>query len=245
MTHHPATTDRPATADHPSTTATQRPEQDDVASLAPPPANGVMHGLDPAARAAFRLLNRWFMIPIQRAGLGAWLGSPLGGWMLLLRVRGRRSGVIRETPLSYLVAEGSIWVVAGFGPDTQWYRNLLACPDVEVVVAGRRLAATAVEVRSPSVRARVIPALIRATGLPSFLGGMNPWRDTDESLLQATDFVPLIRIDPVSGPIEAGEDDPGGSAWVWRQGVMVGASLAAAVVLRRAMRGPGRRQPAS
>ena len=217
-------------------------DADLVAPLAPPPPRGVIHGFDPVARAAFKVLNRWFMIPIHRAGLGAWLGSPIGGWMLLLRVRGRRSGIVRETPLSYLVAEGSIWVVAGFGPDTQWYRNLLACPDVEVVLAGRRLAATAEEVLAPSVRARVMPALIRATGLPSFLGGTNPWRDSDAALLRATDFVPLIRIDPVAGPVAAGADDPGGSAWIWRQGVLVGASLGVALVVRRAVRGPGRRQ---
>ena len=203
--------------------------------LAAPPAGGVLHGLDPVARRAFRILNRWFMVPVHRAGLGAWLGSPIGGWMLLLRARGRRTGIVRETPLSYLVAEGSVWVVAGFGPDTQWYRNVLADPSVEVVLPGRRLAATVTEVREPAVRARVLPALIRATGLPSFLGGMNPWRDSDERLLRATDFVPLLRIDPVAGPLSPGPDDPGGSAWLWRQGLVIAASLAGAAVIARVL----------
>jgi deazaflavin-dependent oxidoreductase (nitroreductase family) len=203
--------------------------------------DGVLHGLDPAARAAFKALNRWFMVPVLRAGLGGWLGSPIGGWMLLLRVRGRRSGIVRETPLSYLIAEGSIWVVAGFGPDTQWYRNLLADPLVEVVLPGRRVAATAVEVLEPAARARVIPALVRATGLPSFLGGMNPWRDDDEAILRATDFVPLLRIDPLDGPIAAGPDDPGGSAWIRRQAIVLAGSLAAAAVLGGAVRALRRR----
>lgn len=210
--------------------------------LAAPPAGGVLHGLDPVARRAFRILNRWFMVPVHRAGLGAWLGSPIGGWMLLLRARGRRTGIVRETPLSYLVAEGSVWVVAGFGPDTQWYRNVLADPSVEVVLPGRRLAATVTEVRELAVRARVLPALIRATGLPSFLGGMNPWRDSDERLLRATDFVPLLRIDPVAGPLSPGPDDPGGSAWLWRQGLVIAASLAGAAVIARVLGAGSRAQ---
>jgi deazaflavin-dependent oxidoreductase (nitroreductase family) len=204
--------------------------------LAAPPADGALHGFDDMARRAFKALNRWFMIPVHRAGLGAWLGSPLGGWMLLLRVRGRRSGVVRETPLSYLVADGSVWVMAGFGPATQWYRNLLADPAVEVLLPGRRITGTATEVRSPAVRARILPQLVRVTGLPSFLAGINPWTATDDRVLAALDFVPLVRIDADDGWLEPGPDDPGGHGWIWRQALVLGVSLLAAGRLRRILR---------
>ena len=232
----------PATRPTDQPSIASAPNDPGEAPLAAPPADGALHGFDSAARTSFKALNRWFMVPVQRAGLGAWLGSPIGGWMLLLRVRGRRSGLVRETPLSYLVAEGSIWVIAGFGPDTQWYRNLLANPDVEVVLPGRRVRASATEVRTAAVRARIIPVLVRATGLPSLLAGLNPWRASDERILEALDFVPLIRIDPADGPIEAGPDDPGGSGWLWRQGLVAAATLASGVVIlrcRRAVRGRG------
>ena len=65
---------------------------------------------------------------------------------------------MRETPLNYLVADGSVWIIAGFGPETEWYRNLLADPAVEVVLPTRRLAGTAVEIPSPAVRARILPS---------------------------------------------------------------------------------------
>jgi len=204
--------------------------------LAEPPSGGALHGLDPIAHRAFKALNRYFMIPIHRAGLGAWLGSPIGGCMLLLRVRGRKSGIVRETPLNYLVADGSVWIVAGFGPKTEWYRNLLADPAVEVVLPTRRLAGTAVEVRSPAVRARILPALIRATGLPSFLAGVNPWTATEAQVTDALDFVPLIRIDPADGWLDPGPDDPGGRAWIWRQALVLGASLLILRSLRRLVR---------
>jgi deazaflavin-dependent oxidoreductase (nitroreductase family) len=195
-------------------------------ALAAPPADGAVHGLDPLAHRLFKVFNRWFMIPVHRAGLGAWVGSPVGGYMLLLRVRGRKSGLVRETPLSYLVAEGSVWVVAGFGPATEWYRNLLADPRVEVRLPTRRITGTATEVRDPGDRERVLPAVVRATGLPAFLGGVNPWTATDGEILDRFGFVPLIRIDADGGPLEPGPDDPGGTAWVWRQLVVLGVTLA-------------------
>lgn len=174
-----------------------------------------------AGRGAFRVLNRWLMVPMLRAGLGPWMGTPLGGWILLLRVRGRKSGVMRETPLSYLVAEGAAWVMAGFGERTEWYRNLRADPHVEVLLPGRPLAWTAEVVDDAAVRQRIIPRLVRATGLPGYLSGCDPFRSSAEQLLAVTAWVPLIRLRPDTEPVVAGRDDPGGLGWVWRQAVVL------------------------
>jgi deazaflavin-dependent oxidoreductase (nitroreductase family) len=233
------TTIAPSSPIPPAPAADPVPATDPVPAeppLAEPPSGGALRGFDPIAHRAFKALNQYLMIPIHRAGLGAWLGSPIGGCMLLLRVRGRKSGIVRETPLNYLVADGSVWIVAGFGPKTEWYRNLLADPAVEVVLPTRRLAGTAVEVRSSAVRARILPALLRATGLPSFLAGVNPWTATEAQVTGALDFVPLIRIDPADGWLDPGPDDPGGRAWIWRQALVLGASLLILRALRRLVR---------
>jgi deazaflavin-dependent oxidoreductase (nitroreductase family) len=204
--------------------------------LADPPP-GARPG-DPVAPAArfFRLLNRWLMVPATRAGLGAWLSTPVGGGMVLLRIRGRKSGLVRETPLNYLVAEGAAWVVAGFGPRTEWYRNLLADPRVEAVLPGRTITGTVTEVRAPAVRRRIMPALMRSTAGPSLAAGVNPWRLTPDELCDLMAWVPLLRIDPDGGPLEAGPDDPGGTAWIWRQALLVGLTLGALAVLARGLR---------
>jgi len=173
-------------------------------------------------------VNRWSMVPLLRAGLGPWIGTPIGGYLLLLRARGRRSGVVRETPLSYVVAEGAAWVCAGIGPSTQWYRNVLADPNVDVVLPGRTIACVARDVRDPAVRRRIMPILVRAIGLPAALGGVDPRRATDEQILDAFDWVPLIRLRPVDAPLAAGPDDPGGTAWIWRQAVIFGLTIAVA-----------------
>jgi deazaflavin-dependent oxidoreductase (nitroreductase family) len=169
----------------------------------------------------FLKVNRWAAVPLLRAGLGPWVGTPIGGYLLLLRARGRTSGVVRETPLSYFVAEGSAWVCAGFGPTTHWYRNILADPRVEVVLPGRTVACAAEDVRDPEIRRRLIPALVHAVGMPGALGGVDPRHATDEQILEAYGWVPLIRLRPVGGSIVAGPDDPGGTAWIWRQVVIL------------------------
>jgi deazaflavin-dependent oxidoreductase (nitroreductase family) len=195
---------------------------------------------DEAALRLFRALNRWFMVPACRAGLGAWVSTPAGGWVVLLRVRGRRSGLVRETPLNYLLADGAIWVLAGFGPRTEWYRNLLAEPRVEAWLPGRRLACVATEVRDPAIRSRIIPPLVRSTAFPSLAAGVNPWTTADEEIDRALAWVPLIRLDADVGPLDAGPDDPGGTGWIWRQGLVIGASLVALRVVRRLLRGVAR-----
>ena len=202
----------------------------------PPELTWVGRHASEAGRRGFRVMNRWFMVPALRAGLGPWLGTPIGGWMLLLRVRGRRSGLLRENPLSYLVADGSAWVMAGWAGRADWYRNLLADPHVEVVLPGRTRSCIAEEVLDRETRRRIIPRLVRATGVPGYLTGIDPYRGSAEQLLEATAWVPLIRLRPEGEPLVAGPDDPGGLGWVWRQAVvlLVGAWLVGRV--RRLLR---------
>lgn len=176
-------------------------------------------------RRVFRSLNRWFMIPVHRAGLGAWIATPVGGWMLLMRVRGRKSGAIHEVPVSYVIAEGAAWVAAGFGPRTQWLRNLEADPAVEVVLPGRApLPCRATVETDEAVRRRILPALLRATGAPALFAGANPWT-SDADTLVALAPMPLVRLAPADGPLVPGADDPGGAGWVWRQALVLLATL--------------------
>jgi deazaflavin-dependent oxidoreductase (nitroreductase family) len=212
-----------------------RIDRPDLPLAEPPPA---ARPGDPIAAAArfFRVLNRYLMVPVTRAGLGAWLSTPAGGAKVLLRIRGRKSGVVRETPLNYVVAEGAIWVLAGFGPRTEWYRNLLADPRVEAILPGRTVTGTVTDVRAPAVRRRIIPAILRSTAGPSLAAGVNPWRSTPDEVCAAMAWVPLLRIDPDGGPLAAGPDDPGGTAWIWRQAVVAAAFVAVLAGLTRGVR---------
>ena len=125
-----------------------------------------------ASRTMLRIANHYAMIPLHRAGLAAWLGNPLTGWQCLVTTIGRRSGLRRHAPLGYIVEDGAAWVLAGYGPKTLWYRNILDEPRVELLLPGRHpVAAIAEHVRHPSVRGRVIPSLCRSMLLPGAMIG--------------------------------------------------------------------------
>jgi hypothetical protein len=189
---------------------------------APPPLEGAMAVVVPAVSRALKSLNRWFMVPLLRLGLGEWLATPFGGYILLLRVRGRKSGLVRDTPLSYCIAEGSAWVMAGFGPRTEWFRNVQADPVVDAWLPGRVLRCRAEEEADPAVRARIAPLLTRSIGVPGAMVGCNPWTASDERILGLVDGIPLVRLTPLDGPLAPGPDDPGGRAWIWRQALVAG-----------------------
>jgi len=78
------------------------------------------------------------------------VGPPFEGRpMLLLHTVGRKTGQPRINPLVYL-ADGDRYVIiaskGGAPKDPQWYRNLMANPDVEIEVGTRTIPVKAVEV---------------------------------------------------------------------------------------------------
>jgi deazaflavin-dependent oxidoreductase (nitroreductase family) len=185
----------------------------------------------------FKHANRWLAVPFHRAGLAAWLGSPLTGCQLLLTTTGRRTRQRRDAPLGYLVADGAAWVMAGYGPTTQWYRNLLADPAVEVLMPARApFRARAEEVRDPAIRARIVPPLVRSMGIPGSSIGTNVLSAPDERIVELVAWVPLVRLTPEGPPLVPGPDDPGGNGWVWRQLLAVGLSVLTLRALWRTIR---------
>jgi deazaflavin-dependent oxidoreductase (nitroreductase family) len=215
---------------------------------APPPAGtmraapvltGMARRASQASQTAFRYANRYLVIPLHRAGLAAWVGGPLGGWQCLLTTIGRTSGLRRDTPLGYIVMDGAAWVMAGFGPRTQWYRNILAEQRVDLRLPGRcPFAALAEEVDEPQIRARVIPPLCRSMALPGMMIGCVPATSTDERILDCVSWVPLVRIGPADGSaLVPGAEDPGGRGWIWRHVAMTGVTIGVLALLRRVLRG--------
>jgi deazaflavin-dependent oxidoreductase (nitroreductase family) len=85
-------------------------------------------------RAGERILRtRWLVrAPIWLFRAGA--GFLFGGRLLLLEHTGRNSGLTRYVVLEVVSrpASGSFVVASGFGPNAQWYRNVVAHPLVRV-----------------------------------------------------------------------------------------------------------------
>lgn len=72
--------------------------------------------------------------PIIRRVIGAGLPS---GVNALLMVRGRKSGLLRTTPLAVIKLGGRRWILGAFG-EVDWVRNLRAAREATLTVAGRK-----------------------------------------------------------------------------------------------------------
>jgi deazaflavin-dependent oxidoreductase (nitroreductase family) len=187
-----------------------------------------------SGKGFYRALNR-VMVPLHRKGFIAWLDSPVAGWQALITTTGAKTGQPRPTPVNYVVIDDAAWILAGYGERTQWYRNLRAEPHVELLRPGRDPVTTlAEEVADAEIRARVIPRLLRSTGVAGLSIGTIPQRATDEELLRRTAGMPLIRLTPTHGDgFHPGPDDPGGHGWLWRQGLALGLTFIGWKVIRR------------
>ena len=75
------------------------------------------------------------------------LGWLLGERFLLLKHRGRKTGLARETVLEVLRSDEAhhrYLVASGWGEHSQWVKNILRRPEVEIGVAGRTIKASAI-----------------------------------------------------------------------------------------------------
>lgn|GEM_PF-383492 len=199
-------------------------------AAAPPVAEELPYGpllrrlLRPIQRG-FLLFNGGFMAPALRAGLGPLIGNPLTAHLMLLRTRGRRSGKVREAPLGYVILDGFVYCVAGYGTRSPWYLNLVANPTVEVILPGCRIRGTAAPVTDDAEWLQAYRALIGSFGLVGRLVDGDPRHLDDTTLLATHRVLPVIRIrslDP-PGPLVAGPWDPGGRGWLFAWGATVSA----------------------
>jgi deazaflavin-dependent oxidoreductase (nitroreductase family) len=72
--------------------------------------------------------------------------------VLKLTTTGRKSGLPRETGVSFMPVDGKYVIFAGWGVRSDWYRNLLANPNVTIQVGKQTMQATAVPVEDPERR---------------------------------------------------------------------------------------------
>ncbi len=182
-----------------------------------------------AARRSFKRLNQ-FMILLWRLGLGGWLNSAPGrmGRYLVLVHTGHKSGLRRLTPLNYVEIDGAIYCAAGFGAVTDWYRNLLARPQVEIWLPDGRYSGTAEDISDDPRRLDYLRAVLVASAFAARAAGVDPGGRPETELAAATASYRLIRIrrgEPVHGPGGLGD-----LAWLWP---LLGAAFVFGLWLRR------------
>lgn len=116
-----------------------------------------------------------YKVAVRLGHLNVWLyrrtngrigGTMAGAPVCILRHRGAKSGVVRDTPLLYLDADGTIVLVASMGGSPKhpsWYHNLRAHPDVEIERDREWVPVTA-RVATAAERERLWPRLVAMYG---------------------------------------------------------------------------------
>jgi deazaflavin-dependent oxidoreductase (nitroreductase family) len=170
--------------------------------------------LEEQLRQGFKYLNR-FMLLMWRLGMGTMLnmGPGMAGRYMVITHTGRKSGMKRRTPVNYALVDDEVYCTAGFGSVSDWYRNILANPQVEVWLPDGWYAGVAEEVTHPEARLPLLREVLIAGGFASYAAGVDPKQMTDEELDAATKEYRLIHIRRVAA--RTGQDGPGDLVWVW------------------------------
>jgi deazaflavin-dependent oxidoreductase (nitroreductase family) len=169
--------------------------------------------MPPILRRIFHYLNKFFMVPIFRLGLGSFFVNPLSGYIMVLKAIGRKTGKVRYAPVNYAIKDGNVYCISGGRKTSDWYRNLLAVPDIEVLLPGGAVFGHVDEVTSQVERQAVIRQILKNAGFAGFFEGYNPFTISDEELARKTEDLPVLRIHPEG--IGNGAADPAGWSWVW------------------------------
>ncbi|MBI4732410.1 MAG: nitroreductase family deazaflavin-dependent oxidoreductase [Chloroflexi bacterium] len=164
-------------------------------------------------RRTFVLFNKFFMVPMFRLGFGPFMGNRVTGYIMVLRTVGRKSRKVRYSPVSYAIHRGNVYCMAGFGHISDWYRNIQAAKEVEVMLPSAAIYGRVEEVEDPTERKLILRMILKNAGFAGFFEGFNPVTVTDEELLQKTVGLPLLRIHPIG--VGNGPSDPGGWMRVW------------------------------
>ncbi len=135
-------------------------------------------------------LNRFaFKAPLSlwRLGLGPVLSHPSlqGNRMLLLTTWGRKSKLPRHTMLSSIQLGDRVYVCSGWGPKTDWYRNIAANPSVTVQQGSQYFYANARRVQDLSEFSKIADNIFHTGGDTHF----EDWLDSLDIDYDAADMI--------------------------------------------------------
>ncbi len=135
-------------------------------------------------RRFFHGMNH-FMVFMWKIGLGRFMNiwPAVGGRIMVIRHRGRKSGKEYLTPVNYAIVDKELYATAGFGSGTDWYRNIMASPDVQLWLPEGKRRAHACDVSDSPCRGKLLRAIIIASGFAGPLMGVDQKKLTDEEIV--------------------------------------------------------------
>jgi deazaflavin-dependent oxidoreductase (nitroreductase family) len=165
-------------------------------------------------RRYLKYVNR-FHVWMWRLGMGAMLNfwpSVVGRYLVITHI-GRKSGLKRRTSVNYAIVDDEIYCVAGFGTVSDWYRNIIANPQIEIWRPDGWWAGIAEDVTQRADRLSIVREVLIGSAFVARAAGFDPQRMTDEELDAFTEKYRLIHLRRIAARTGAG--GPGDLAWVW------------------------------
>jgi len=145
-------------------------------------------------RALFRIFNEYIVVPAFQRNLGRFISNPITGNIMVIKTRGRKTGIVRYTPVYHALIGDDIYCYQGKHLKGQWYLNVLANPRVEILLPGGTLKGRAEEVSDPKEAMIAIRQILKGSGIWGFLYGFNPYTVKDDVLERKVQGIPVIRI---------------------------------------------------
>lgn len=148
----------------------------------------------------------------QRMPLLLWrlgLASFIGRWLMVLTTVGRKSGQPRHSMVSYYKVDGKKYVYSGFGPRSDWYRNLLAHPGVTLQTADGVESAVARRVTDPTELYTVLSAIQKRYPASASMLEEN-WGEqplTPEAVAVDADRFYMVAFEPTDRPTPNGLEE--------------------------------------
>jgi hypothetical protein len=145
-----------------------------------------------------RVMNRvWYWVVARGLVPRRWPGKPVIG-STTIEVRGRKSGVMRRIPATWVEYEGKPYFVAMMGEESDWVHNARAAEGRVVLRRGRRRKAVLQEV-PVGERAPILQAWYKRTGSSTPKGYIGLPADADLAAFEAiAPRWPVFRITPPS-----------------------------------------------
>ena len=158
----------------------------------------IPHRVGPVMRLIFR-------IPVCFHRLGLHFLNPR--WILILGTTGRRTGKPRLTALEYGFdpAHNGYFLMSGWGGTSDWYRNAIAHPRVQVWIAGKQLDGIARPASDEEVALEMESILTIAPNAYRTweAHSMVKYDGTRVSLLRMAQGLPSVVITPITLDIDA------------------------------------------
>jgi deazaflavin-dependent oxidoreductase (nitroreductase family) len=163
----------------------------------------------------FKYLNK-FMVFLWKLGLGKTLNfwPKVMGRFLVITHYGRKTGNKYLTPVNYSTVNGEIYCTSGFGVQSDWYKNLMRNPEIEVWLTEGWWRAQAEDVSDHPDRLDIMREVLIGSGFAAPMFGIQPLRMDDVTLSEVTKDYRLIRINRVAE--KTGNEGPGEYAWFWQ-----------------------------